>query len=398
MKTPSSSRVVVLGLGAVLAATVLLQAGCNPLECGDGTRELEGQCVPVNAIYNDGGTHCGWGTTLVGTECVPIADLCGDFTKAVPVLDDNGVAVGFTCVGQASGDDPPPPCETSPSGGTICTNGYVHWFVDTEGGIMATRVADPEAAEDATRLVVKVYDPLLYAQNPGVPPLAVAEVNPKNGTFMTPSVLVPGTGFIAFVVEDFEGSGEEIFAFAGIPYAADTTQNLTDVVAPAMTDQQVADWTDAAGGDAALALTGCPAPAGGGERTLATCGTWIGLFSQGVQGAPTTPVEGVTPVYGGALLAENKTLYFGYSTADGVAFDDPEEGVTWSDATGPHDWTGKAGIVFYPGASLGTYGGQCAAGTPCETKGCFFGSDMLGGSAKGAMFVQYVFPMADTCP
>ena len=192
-------------------------------------------------------------------------------------------------------------------------------------------------------------------------------------------------------------AGDPIFAFAGIPYAAGTTAHLTNVVAPAITDQQVSDWTVAVGGDTGLAAAGCAAPTGGGERTMATCGTWIGLFSQGVQGTPTAAIEGVTPTFGGAPIAANKIFYLGYSSADGVVFDDPAEGVTWSDAGGPYDWSGLKGLAFYPGAGLGTYGGQCGAGTSCETLGCFFGSDMLGGSAKGAMFVQYVFPMEGTC-
>lgn len=371
----------------------LVQGSCTPLECGEGTREEGGQCLPTHPMVGgDAGAHCGGGTLLVGNECVPSQDLCGEFTSAEPVLDDAGVPTGaFVCVGKPStGDEPPPPCPEDNPPGVICVSGWVRWLVDDEGNVLTTTIKDDTA--DASVLRVAVYDPLAYAADSSVSPLATAEVNPRTGTFMVPSVPVPSNGFIALAADDIDSAGADDFTFAGIPFAVGT-EDLVEVTAVAISQQQASDWTEGVGGDTALAAAGCPAPTGGGERTLSTCGTWIGIFAAGSQDAPGAPVEGVAPAKAPAgALPEASTFYPGYDATDGLVFDDPAAGLVWSDGDGPHEWTGLLGMVFYPNASLGSYGGSCASGTDCEAMSCVFGTDLTGGAAPGALFVQYVFP------
>jgi len=372
---------------------LLTAAGCNPLECGEGTREEDDRCVPTTPVTgSDAGLHCGAGTIRVGNECVPSEDLCGEFTDPEPVLDDAGVPTGgFVCVGRDPGVEPPPECPEDNPPGTICLNGWVRWLLDDEGALLDTAVADPAAPADASAVLeVRVYDPLQYAGNPNVAPLAVAEYVPTTGAFRVTDVPVPATGFIALVVDDHPDAAGDDFAFAGIPFAAGT-ENLLGVTAVAIASDQVDDWTAAVGGDAALATIGCPEPAAG-ERTLATCGTWIGVFAEGTQDEPGAPIEGITPTESnGSPIPPESTFYLGYTTADGALFDEPAAGAVWSDGDGPHEWTGIYGTVLYPGASLGSYGGICAEGTPCEAGGCVFPQDQTGGAARGALFVQYVF-------
>jgi len=391
MKIPSRFELLmVVGFAAGLGS-----AACNPLECAEGTREEDGKCVALNQV-NDNNTFCGPGSVLSGNQCLPDPDqICGPNTTVEFVLDDDGQPTEeFICVGQAGGDQPIP-CPEVGTDGKICVNGWVRWLVDDGGRVMETPYSEAGATADATRVKVYVYDPLAYASAPDpttVPPLAVAEVNPLSGTFTATGIAVPATPYLALVVDEDDGQPDDLLAFTGIPYEVGT-QNLERVTAAAITHDQVADWSEGVGGTTALQAMGCEEPSGGGDHTLLTCGTWIGVFFDGTQDEPGEPVEGVAPHLGSSPLDPTATFYMGYTSADGVVFDDATAGVVWSDGDGPHEWTGSAGVAFYPTALLNVvYGGQCAPSTPCESQGCVFDTSLTGGAVPGALFVQYVFP------
>lgn len=388
MKILSSFRLLTLvGLAAGLGLSA-----CDPLECAEGTREEDGKCVPLNQV-NSNNTQCGPRTVLVGSQCVPLYDdICGPNTEAEAVLDGDGQPTGeFICVGQSGGDQPDP-CPDVGVDGKICVSGWIRWLIDDGGRVLETTYVEPGATADATRVKVYVYDPLLYATNPNTPPLAVADVNPMNGTFTVTGIAVPAVPYIALVVDEDDGQPDDILAFTGIPYEVGT-QNLERVTAAVITNDQVEAWSEAVGGTTALEGIGCVAPAGGGDHTLLTCGTWIGAFFDGVQDEPGNPVAGVVPHMGANPLDPSKTFYMGYTAADGVVFDEPAAGAVWSDGDGPHEWTGSKGVALFPTALLGTnYGGQCAPSTSCESQGCLFATDLTGGATPGALFVQYVFP------
>ena len=294
-------RLALLGALAVLLFWV---EACEVLKCGPGTREQNGKCVPLSMIDGDGGVHCGHNTVLYGNECVPIEEICGEYTKVEYELDDAGQPTGqFICIGEPpTGEAKPPDC---PPGfgpnGEICINGYAHWVFDERGGegaFMEQRIADPAATADSTFVVVEVYDPLAYASDPdNTPPLGVGEVNPVEGTFIVHDIPVPSQGFVALVVEDIDNDASDLFALTGVPFPAVSNQHLLEVAAFGVTHDQVIRWSNQIG-QQALIDTGCPEPDGGGERTLLTCGTWIaryvmieGTTMAGVLGSP----EGVVP-------------------------------------------------------------------------------------------------------
>ncbi|MFH2006616.1 MAG: hypothetical protein ABI333_08530 [bacterium] len=397
------STVIGLGLSGALAGLLLLSSGCDPVKCGEGTREADGLCVPLNPVA-DGGPHCGWGTLEVSNTCVPDPEICGAFTEVVPELDANGDPTGiFVCEGHADATDiePPPSCEDEPFGqaGEICINGWVHWLMDESEGVFMTNIMlDATAPEDATSAVVKVYDPLLYAQDPvNTVPLGIGEVNPRNGTFRVLNIPIPGTGFLALVHDDLNGEVNDDFVLVGVPYLATPSQHLTEVVAFAVTTDQMLQWTDAVGGDAMLQSINCPEPEGGGERTLSSCGTWIGVFMQKRPDEGITHVEGVTPLYPGGLIPEDRTFYPGIDSDGSFVFDDPTPGVVWTDDQGPHEWTGRLGAAFYPTASLGNMSGQCSQGTPCSDQACLY-AEVLGGAINSALFVQWMIPVISCEP
>ncbi len=395
-----------LRVGAVVVLFGLLATSCKQIECAEGTVEENGKCVAIGWSGDAGPeSYCGPNTVWDGTHCVPAQDICGPFTKVKVVVDDAGVET-FVCEGTPSGNIQPPP-ECPPSDGqTICVNGWVRYLVDPDDPtkVFETVLADEQAAEDATSLVVMVYDPLLFASNPGDPRalLGTTEVNPKTGTFRVTGITVPTTGFIALATEDCqvsEGACQPIpatsdpgtYAFAAFPYPASAGTNLTEVATIAITNHQMADWTDAIG-DTALQAAGCDAGA-----SLSSCGTWIGIYARETEEG-LVPLEGVVPYSGPGPIDEAKTFFYGVKDGD-VVFDDPTAGAVWTDGDGPHEWTGRYGVVFAPAMSLGTYYGQCAADladSVCMQGGCTWDDSRLGGTAPGALFVQLIDP--EECP
>lgn len=371
--------------------------GCDQLVCGPGTREVDGKCV-VLAFPDDGGVQCGPNTVLVGNQCVPAEEVCGPYTTAVPVLDENGVPTGaFVCEGRATGDNPPPPCpdDFGPNG-EICINGYATWlFDDSTGGFLETIMADSSLSEDATYAVVKVYDPIAYANDPvNTIPRAIGEVNPRFGTFRLTNVDAQGSGYLALVIDDIDEDAQNIFVQAGLAWRAENWSNLEMVQAAVINRDQVDDWTEKLGGDAALAAMGCPEPPGGGARTLATCGTWVGVYRDGNQDNVGIPVEGVIPYGPVGPLNPLRTFFPGLGLGGDLVFDDPEPGIVWSMEGGPFDYTGTLGAVFYPGANVQNMRGQCAPDTECAERQCLWRT-FQGGSLSDVMFVQYMFP--NTC-
>jgi len=381
-----------IGMGLLALA---FAPGCNPVKCGAGTRERDGRCVPLSVVQGDGGLHCGLGTVLVADECVPSEDLCGPYTKAVPVFDDAGVPTGFVCKGQGSTEMPTCPDEFGPNG-EFCITGQAAYLVDDQGNYMTTPLADANASPDATWVSIKVYDPIEYVQDPtAAVPLGSGQVDPKTGYFRLINVAVPGNPFVAIALDDLDEQAQNLLGQVGTPYDAKGYHNLEGVTAFAITTDQIQDWTTKIGGDAALAQTGCPAPQGGGDRDLLQCGAWVGIYRKGDQSDPGDLVEGVAPVAGisSTKLDPNTTWYLGIDADGNVVFDDPTQGVVWSDDQGPHEWTGMLGAVVHPHAEVLQYSGTCSPDSPCN--GCLW-RGIQAGSTEGVILTQYMFPL--DCP
>ena len=395
-----------LRIGAVTILFGLFLTSCKQLECAEGTVEENGKCVAIGWSADAGPeAYCGPNTVWDGEHCVPAQDICGPYTKVKVVVDDAGVET-FVCEGTPSGNVQPPPECPAPEGDTICINGWVRYLVDPEhpDKVFETIAADADAADDATSMVVMVYDPLRFASNPDDPAalLGTCEVNPKTGTFRATNIPVPTTGFLALATEDCQvqdGVCQPIpattdpatYAFTAFPYPASAGTNLVEVQALAVQNDQMEAWTQTIG-DSALQAAGCDPNA-----TLSSCGTWIGLFARRTEDG-LEPLEGVVPYAGTAPIDPAKSFYFGVK--DGaVVFDDPSPGAVWSDDSGPHEWTGIHGLVFAANMTLTTYYGQCApdlADSLCNQGGCTWDNSRLGGTAKGALFVQLIDPEA--CP
>src|SRR5206468_6353630 len=87
------TRIVLLA--PVTALIVAFGAGCKSIDCGDGTAERDGVCVPANETVS--AAACGPMTKLSGTVCVPSTPTVCDPDTSDDVVDINGVHV---CVGR----------------------------------------------------------------------------------------------------------------------------------------------------------------------------------------------------------------------------------------------------------------------------------------------------------
>ncbi len=381
-----------LSVSALLVGVVLVQAGCNRLECAKGTREEGGRCVPLAMPSGDAGVACGPNTYLVGNQCIPSEDICGPNTKVESVTDDAGVT-SFVCKGLGGSQMPTCPDDFGPAG-EFCVTGQVVYFVDDQGNYMKTALADPNASEDATWLKVEVYDPIEYAHDPtGAVPIATTQVDPKTGYFKVTGVPEPANGSVAMAIDELDPTHEDVIAQTATPYTAKAYQNIEGVSAFVVTTAQVADWTAKVGGDSVLESIGCAAPEGGGERDLLNCGTWLGVYRKGKEFDPGPVVEGVEPrttnAAGSTPIDPETTFYMGIDGNGEVQIDDPTAGVVWTDGDGPHEWTGVLGAVIRPKAGVRQYTGNCGPGM--ERCGCLWKA-IQGGSVPGVILIQFMFP------
>lgn len=362
---------------ATLLASLLVvaAAGCEKEPCPPGQVEYDGECVDVIRDATDLG--CGYGTTPTEGVCRPDPDVvCGPGTEVIFEFDEQNQPTGnFFCRGTGGGALPPE-CPDPTPGGPICLNGYIRYLIDPED---PAKVLDTLAQFDAPTLKVVVYDPLAYAVNPNTPPLGVGEVIHAEGTFRVENVAVPGTGFLALVVEDDDSTGRDDYVFTGFAYEGAAGSNLEGVNAYTVTADQNAAWSTAIGMETYLP-SNCPSAVD--TTTLYGCGTWVGVYGYGEPG-DFTFVEGVSPQKfpGPAVIPPDRVWYLGL---------DHESFVPGS----TQNYTNATGIAFHPGARLGAYSGICAAGTPCESAG--FAWDQVagttGGAAPNAIFVQLMEP------
>ena len=346
--------------------------GCADDPCPVGQVELNGECVDL--VTGDGTPLCSPLTTLIDGQCWPVEEVCGPNTELVWVVDEFGVQTNeFYCEGKG-GENRPPECPEQ-SGDLICVNGWARYFLDPADPT-ASKVMQTMITHDTTTVEVRVYDPMAYAIDSSTPPLAVAEVNPTNGTFMVEGIAVPSTEFIALVVMPVgDGTG---WVFTGFPYSASTGVNVTEADAIGITEAQNEAWS-AAVGDTALTAAGCAA-----GSTFHSCGTWIGLFGYMDENHALTTIQGVTPLNGAdpmPIIPIRRSFYMS-DTYDG--FEQP--------ATDADSFTNGTGIIFAARSTLGNFSGRCATGTECETAGFSF-PVRLGGAATNAIFVQLEYPI-----
>lgn len=360
---------------AILLAGLFVLPGVG---CGDrspcplGQVRVDGECTD---LVGDASAICGAGTYYNAHDDSCYADpaeICGPGTEVEFVLDDDGLpTTSFICRGTGNIVEPPE-CPEAQPGGPICINGVIRYLMDPDD---PTKFMETPAVFDHPTVTVRVYDPLQYATNPNVAPLGEnTVVVPGDGTFKVENIPVPTAGFVAVVVDDDESTGADDFSFTGYAYSGAAGVNLLKVDAFAVSQAQNQAWSDTIG-QSTLTSAGCAA-----GDTLMDCATWIGVFGYRDADGNLVTIEGAVPTkFPGPQPIAGERVFF---LNDDYASFTPGPGATTS-----------TGVAFYVTASLGSYAGECAAGSPCESEGYSWpAAGTTGGSAPGALFVQLMEP------
>jgi len=329
------------------AALALLPAlsGCDEIECGDGTVEVDGVCE-VDVGFDPDDPTCGAGTHAESGECVPNLPpaVCEDGTTAPEIQPDGTIL----CVGVGGAGCSTIRCE-SPTGGKVSLCGQLH---DVETGLPLRR---PDASGavceavtddplDPCSLNIEFFDPLAFAANPtGTAPLAfdLKEIN-DCGHFRGINVMRPFNGFMAVATDDgITAPVHDEKRLTGIAFPVEmgeTRKNLRAFVIDRSTDEA---WTQSAGD---------PFPGG---QTFVDRGVYGPVFRNPGPSAG-DPSPGVVITSGGAT-----------KPADDYYFDDTDP-ETRSSVAAAQASTGANGMGLLVGSSLGQHSG--AGGEPggCE--------------------------------
>lgn len=230
-----------LAASGLVAAAGLSNMSCSTLDCGQGTVERDGTCVPANADPDD--AECGPGTVLGPNGCEPeVPTVCDPMTTEAQYDPETGVTTcvgvgGTGCAGEIPG------CNSPDTGkATLCGR---LWDAQTDQPIVPTSATDASActtveSSGPCQFSLKVYDALDFAMNPtGAVPLAPANAVTVDHCGRYKAVNFPRAtfGFIGIAVDDVDGTDDHrltgvatsnAFASPGVGFRAYVTRNDTD--------------------------------------------------------------------------------------------------------------------------------------------------------------------------
>lgn len=345
---------------ALLAAVI--PPGCKTVDCGAGTTERNGLCVPPSETVS--AAKCGPDTVLDGELCVSMFPhtVCDPTTTAEEFDSHTGVT---TCVGTgASGCSARLTCPAGTGGKqTIC--GQIYDF-ETGQPFAAPSATGAQCGTGVTfgpcALGIKAYDAVAFAQSAGAGgALTTGTVYIDDcGRFRIPDVSQPAAApVIALGVDDIAQPGP-----AGLTNAAGVTTTAVpngasrDVEAFVVKPSTTAGWTG---------------------TSLAT-GIYALVFHGTLAG--TALASGVSVTRNGALDATH-TLYFGSAAANRTTLD------------GAAHATGVNGTALYN--IMTPMLTDMYSGTGGLPSGCNW--EAHGGVAlQGLVFIQTFRPTGSTCP
>jgi hypothetical protein len=218
-------------LRIVLALLVIaLAAGCKSMDCGPGTSESNGSCVPASLTVT--AAKCGPFTMLQGDTCVAMfpPTTCDPDSTAPDTDKATGVT---TCIGTGGGGcGARLACPTPADGAhqTVC--GQIYDFETNQPfagpGAMGVRCS-PGATTGPCALGIHAFDAVAFATSMGAaPPLATADVYLDDcGRYQVPGIAVGSltAPFVALAIDDFDLATKK-----GPPGVT----NAVGLVAPAM--------------------------------------------------------------------------------------------------------------------------------------------------------------------
>ncbi|MBN2724597.1 MAG: hypothetical protein JXR95_11050 [Deltaproteobacteria bacterium] len=350
---------------------------CHSVDCGEGTVEENGTCVPLNIPdVIEGETLCASGShwnSALGQCFVDPETVCGTGTQVVWNEDSSE----FTCV--STGNPELPECPEATPGGPICITGKVRYFIDPgdETKLMTSEITDPLILD---QIEIVVYDPLDYAaKGSDSEPLGRATIDATLGAFIATEIIVPTQGYIALVVRDKNwtpDSDPESWPFTGYAYQATPGINIEGTYAVTITNDQLNTWQSDLETDPSFIGEACS------EGHIYNCGTWIGIYQDEES---KTPIDGVVPYYGTNTRVPATSMAFIDKNTDGKL------NILTRGTDRAH--TSDTGIVMYFGAELTSYFGLCdflVTDNLCNDWEMNFPKTLQGGSSQKTLFVEFV--------
>ena len=185
---------------ALLLALLVATPSCKSVDCGPGTFERDGQCVPGDNVVDP--ATCGPFTELVAGQCVPMfpPTVCDPASTTLELDTSTGVT---TCIGTGTGFA----CEQPATGKqTIC--GQLHdlqtGMLFTDGNAQCTPCAT-STATGVCSLGLRAVDAVKFAMNPQDPG-AVLTTGPLYlddcGRFKIPDITLPTNPFVGIGIDD----------------------------------------------------------------------------------------------------------------------------------------------------------------------------------------------------
>jgi len=271
-----------------LAGAAGLSAGCNAVECAEGTIEQNGACVPADEVVDE--ANCGEGTML-GPDGVCIPELPPTICEEGTTTEDTTTIPGvILCKGTGGGTcDSELTCpQADASKVSVCGRLY---DVETDEQLRAAapNVADclsGGAADGPCEMKITFYDALEFAGNPsGATPIVPQDFLLDDcGRFRAHNLQRPSLGFLGIGVDDDDGS-PDVHRLTGVAFpvvSAETRNRQKTYVVREATNQA---WSDDAG--------------------LGTSFVDQGAFMTVFHGAGDVPVEGVQITEMGSVEAGN---------------------------------------------------------------------------------------------
>ncbi|MBK9034404.1 MAG: hypothetical protein IPL61_24580 [Myxococcales bacterium] len=183
--------------------------GCNPVDCGDGTIEKDGTCVPADDQV--GQAQCGEGTVLgADGKCEPEMVVVCDPDNTTAETDPVTGVVTCHGTGTQTGCAPELPCPT-PSGSNTSICGRIH---DTQTGAVVAAVGatgtvcNPNAptADGPCSLKLTFYDALDFATSSNPTPLVPGLLTVDDcGRYAAINVPPSNLGFTGIGIDDANG-------------------------------------------------------------------------------------------------------------------------------------------------------------------------------------------------
>ena len=369
MSTSRPGRWALIGCAAALVAA---SAGCQTIECAEGTIEKNDECVPASGASPEADS-CGPGTEYSASDgaCIPVLPptQCGPNT--VEEVGEDGVVV---CVGVGGGScDQPIACsQPDATFTTIC--GQIFDIEDGtpvqdgDGSDTTACVVDDPAETGPCSLELFAYDAIQFANDPeDAQPLAADELTiDRCGRFRVVNARVPTAGIIALALQDNSNGTVDEVALSGIAARVSPGLRVADRELYSVRNDTDAAWTSSAGDPF-------------GATSFAEKGVAAVIFRHAGD-----PVPGVVATLGGDA-----------QPADDYYFESAETTLSTIDPAADETGDNGAGLL------VNISGVVTLSGMGAEPGGCEWASE-LAASPAGAVFVTSRVPVDETngeeCP